>query len=238
MKKARVPLLIAAAVLLLSACLGAQKAATAPAPGISSINQTATALVQFLTSAPRVTLLATQSVPTQTEMVTMTPFVSITPLPTATATFTNTPFGFVASPTPTSTKSVPIETPDPAEGATDNYGSDYRCALVSKDPFNWTVLKPNRKYKFFITVMNTGNKKWQADGINMIYVAGKNLTRGDRQLMIDRDTRINEKLTQSIDFYAPDYPGNYRAVWGLNLLRTGHVFCTFTIKITIPENSK
>jgi len=239
MNKAKNPLLIAMAVLLAaSACLTALPA-TAPAPSMPSINMTATVLAQFLTSVPRITIVATRPAATQTVVITNTAFPSITPLPTATATFTNTPIGFVASDTPAPPTSIaapdatPVETPDPAEGATDDWGSDYRCTLTGKTPPNWTVVPSGGKYKVSWTLLNSGHKKWQADSILLSFIDGTNLSKTERTTTLIKDVKVNEWITPVINIYPPSAPGNYRAVWAMRLLKTGHVFCTFTIKVTV-----
>ena len=241
MKKAKVPLLIAMAVLLAaSACL-----TTLPgkdtAPSMSSINLTASSLAKILTSAPRITIIVTLPNPSETAVIlpTTTPFPSITPLPTATATFTNTPFGFVASktPVPPTASAVPgvpvVETPDPAEGATDDWGSEYRCSLISKSPPNWTVVPASGKYKVSWTLLNSGTKRWQTDAMILTFWDGNNLSKGERTTTLVRDVKVGEKITPVINIYPPTTPGEYRSVWALRLVRGGHVFCTFTYKITV-----
>ena len=238
MNKAKVPLLIATAVLLVaSACLTTLPG-TASSPSLSSINLTASSLAQILTSVPRTTVITTLPIPSETAVIfsTKTSFPSITPLPTATATFTNTPFGFVASKTPvppTSTGVPLLETPDPAEGATDDWGSEYRCSLISKSVPNWTVVPASSKYKVAWTLLNSGKKRWQTDAMVLIFMDGSDLSKGERSVFLVRDVKPGEKITPVINIYPPKIPGNYRSVWGLRLLKGGHVFCTFTYKITV-----
>lgn len=238
MNKAKVPLLIATAVLLVaSACLTTLPG-TATVPSMSSVNLTASSLAQILTSAPRATLIATLPSPSETAPIfsTTTSFPSITPLPTATATFTNTPFGFVASKTPeppTSTGIPLVETPDPAEGATDDWGSEYRCSLISKSIPNWTVVPANSKYKVSWTLLNSGKKRWQTDAVILTFLDGSDLSKGERSVFLVRDVKPGETISPVINIYPPKVPGNYRSVWGLRQVKGGHVFCTFTYKITV-----
>jgi hypothetical protein len=181
-------------------------------------------------------VVVTKPAPTETEIITTTPFPSITPLPTATATFTNTPFGFVASATPvppTSTGVPMVITPDPAEGATNDWGSDYRCTLTGKSPPDWTEVPPNGKYKVSWTLMNTGHKRWQTDAMILVFIDGNNLSKNERSTTLVRDVKPNESITPVINIYPPSAPGNYRSVWGLRLLKTGQTFCTFTVKVTV-----
>jgi len=237
-KRTSAPFLIALAMILVaSACL-----ATLPVPdmAISTLtpNLTTTKLSQFLTSAPRITILPTQVVPTvaMLEAGTPTAFPSITPLPTATPTFTETPFGFVASPTPvppTDTPIAKVETPDPDEGATDEWGSDYRCSLIAKSPADWTVVPPKGKYKVSWTLLNSGHKNWQADGIRLDYMAGVNLSGSEKTQSLIRDVKVGETITPVINIYPPKEPGHYRTLWALRLIKNGHIFCTFTIKVTV-----
>jgi hypothetical protein len=238
MSKAKKPLLIALAVLLAaSACLTTLPA-TAQPQSISSINLTATSLVKILTFAPRNTVIATQPAPSETATISAstTPFPSITPLPTATATYTVTPFGFVASATPITpspTVAALVETPDPAEGATDDWGSDYRCSLINKSPANWTEMKAKQKYQVTWTLLNSGVKRWQTDAVILVYVDGADLNRNERTSKLVRDVKVDEAVTPIINILTPNEPGRYRSVWGLRVVKTGHVFCTFTVKITV-----
>ena len=165
----------------------------------------------------------------------MTPFPSITPLPTATGTATETPFGFVPSSTPappTVALTATVEGTDTAEGYTDDWGSNTRCTIISKSPTDWTVVPARGKYKVSWTLLNTGVRTWQANEMVLTFVGGAKLT-PDKRASLNSDVKVGDTITPVINIYPPASPGRYRAVWGLRLLKTGRFFCTFTVKITI-----
>ena len=231
MKKANQPLLIALIVVLAaSACVVAL-----PVPASTPIPSPA--FEQTNGQQPiKLTLPAnpTRLQPSPSASITTTPFSSITPLPSPTATGTETPIGFFASDTPippTIEISATPEKPDPQEGATDDWGSATRCTLKSKTPGNWTELQPKQQLKATWTLQNSGSKTWQADQILLVFLDGVSLS-SQKKETLKRDVKIGQTTTAAITIVTPKIPGNYRSVWGLKLL-TGHLFCTFTIKITV-----
>lgn len=232
MNRAHAPLLIAMAVVLVaSACLTAlplsASAPDSPSPSLA------------LTDAGKpagstATFTATRLNPTQTPSITMTPFPSITPLPSATATATDTPFGFVPSKTPTAIIIPTLEPHDPDEGATDEWGSETRCSLISKSPPNWTEVRPGGQYQVSWTLLNSGTKTWQANQMVLVYYNGAKLTPPDhKKTSLAKDVRVGQTITTSVNIYTPKAPGHYKAVWALRMIATNHVFCTFTIKIFV-----
>jgi hypothetical protein len=234
MNKSKAAVLIAiAAVLVASACL-----VTLPAPASLPATQAPdlglTGMAQTLTAAPTFTQAVTPVLDTATPTLTLTPFPSITPLPTATATFTETPFGFVPSPT----LGLPppggeVETPDPAEGATNDWGSDYRCTLISKEPSDWMTLAGKTMYRASWILLNSGKKGWQADGVILTYLEGPKLAT-EKTISLHKDVDPGDQIKAAVNIVAPKEPGKYRSVWAMQLKRSGQIFCTFTIKITVP----
>ena len=233
MNRARVPLLIAMVmVLVASACLVtlpvSVPAPVAPAPVVAQ-----TAGVKPVVSTAVFT--NTRPSPSETPADTMTPFPSITPLPSATATGTETPFGFFASLTPMLPTEVITgtgEPPDSAEGGTDDWGSNTRCSLISKSPANWTVVPKLAKYKVSWTLLNSGHRTWQANEMVLTYIDGDRLS-SEKNLRLVKDVKVGDTITPVVNIFPPAKPGKYRSVWGLRITKTGHLFCTFTIKITV-----
>lgn len=161
----------------------------------------------------------------------MTPYPSITPMP---ATATATPFGFVASPTPTTEVLPTYEPPDPAEGFTNDWGSDYRCSLIAKSPDDWTVVQPADEVKVTWTLLNSGVKKWDASQVVLVYFEGAKLTPpSQKKKNLPTDVNVGETINANIRIYAPREPGHYRAVWSLRYFPTDETFCTFTVKILV-----
>ncbi len=233
MNKSKTPVLIALAVALAaSACLVMLPAPAAP-PAVSTPDLAMTGKAQALTAAPTIPSTATLVLETALPTLTLTSFPTITPLPTATATFTATPYGFVASPTLGLPLPTGEETPDPAEGATDDWGSDYRCALVSKDPLDWGTVEAKAMYRASWTLRNAGKKTWQADGIEVTHIDGLRLG-AVKVISLSKDVKVGSSIKTAFNIVAPKEPGRYRSVWGLRLKKNSHVFCTFTLKIDVP----
>ncbi len=233
MNRLKIPLLIAMTVnLVASACLVTLPVpASQPASPAPAATQTQKSKLSAATPIPS----ATHMDPTLTPSNTMTPFPSITPLPTATATATETPFGFLPSPTlgsPTDVLTPTVQTTDPDEGFTTEWGSPQRCSLMEKSPFDWMEVPPLGKYKVSWTLLNSGTRNWQANEMILTYVAGARLTIDKKESLL-RDVRVGETITPVINIYPPKEPGRYRSVWGLRMIKTGRLFCTFTIKITV-----
>ena len=234
MNRTQIHLLIALGVVLVaSACLVAL-----PAPA-SSVGPTSPVLAKTEVVnqiAPTAVFTSTRASPTQSLPSTMTPFASITPLPTATSTATETPIGFFPTFTPVPPTAVITPTkepPDTQEGATDDWGSPTRCSLISKNPTNWSVVRGGRQYKVSWTLLNSGTKTWQANEMVLVYYDGVKLTApNNKKSLLSRDVRVGQTITPVITITTPKLPGHYRSVWALRLLN-GHVFCTFTIKLTV-----
>jgi hypothetical protein len=232
MKKANLSLWIGLATLLVAvACLS-----TLPSPASVPVAATPdlrkTGQVQTLTAALSSTATKTPIRPTETSTITLTPFPSITPLPTATATATNTPFGFVASPTPgLFTDATPtVETVDSADGVTTDWGSNYRCTLLDKAPQTGETLAAGSMYKVYWSLLNSGQKTWQADGVLVQYLDGDKLEMA-KDVKLVKDVKVGQSVKLGVTFILPNAPGHYRAVWGLVQKKGDVVFCTFTVNV-------
>lgn len=229
MNKTKAPILIALTmVLVASACL-----VTLPAPASSPATLTPdlamTGKARALTNAPSAAPTMTAIPPTDAPTTTLTPFPSITALPTPTSTSTKTPFGYFETPTPTPTV---FETPDPAEGATNDWGSDFRCSIVTKSPSNWTVERES--YQASWTLLNSGHKTWQASDIRLTFVEGAKVIHGhDKVFRLTKDVRPGQTITLKVEIYLPSEAGNYRSVWGLYSYKINQMFCTFTTKAMV-----
>jgi hypothetical protein len=235
MKNVNLPLrVILATVFLTTACLvDLSPALPTPTPDLASTAKAAT-----LTAAPSLTATLTPILATETPTITLTPFPSITPLPTSTPTVTLTPIGYFETSTPTLTalpSAVPAnatETPDPDEGYSSPPGSEYACALVSKNIANGTPLVPGAMYKMSWTLVNVGVKKWD-DGVIATFMQGSKMN-SPRLEPLREDVKPGRETALVTTFFAPKAPGHYRAVWGLRVIKTERIFCMFTINVTVP----
>lgn len=231
MKRTPVLVFIVVVVLLVtSACFATPPVPpTAPASPPTAVKQAGGKPV-----SPKAASTATRLIPTDAPSNTMTPFATITPLPTATATGTETPFGFVASLTPTAVISTTPEPPDPDEGATDEWGSATRCSLLSKSLPNWTTVNPGKEYRMTWELLNSGTKTWDSSQMVLVYLDGVKFTSPNhKKTTLPRNVDVGDTINASIPIYTPKLPGHYKAVWGLRMIETDRVFCTFTIKVYV-----
>lgn len=227
MHRVKVTLLISMVLMIVASACQVGLPSPASAPVIASPVSGLDVVDQVQKPAFTATRIGLTVAPSKT----MTPFPSITPLP---ATPTETPFGFVASNTPTEEIIPTTEPPDPDEGATDDWGSPTRCSLISKTPSNWTVIGPGAQTKASWTLLNSGTEKWQANEMVLVYYDGAKLTLPDnKKTTLPRDVRVGQTVTASILITAPKLPGHYKSVWALRLNSNDRVFCTFTIKIFV-----
>ena len=224
MNRVRTPLIALALVMAASGC---QLALPAP---VSAPVQTSSAPV-LTSGASNPSETPTRQIPTAMASQTLTPFPSITSLP---PTPTNTPFGFVPSKTPTPIFIAPPAPPGPEEGATNEYGSPYRCALMNKDPFDWAEVSPKKEVKITWTFINTGTKTWKADDVVIAWESDARLVPPDhKRKLISEDVKPGQETIQFMNIWTPELPGHYRSVWALKEFDSGTTFCTFTIKITV-----
>ena len=130
--------------------------------------------------------------------------------------------------------SLTPELPDPDEGWTDDWGSPTRCTLLDKTPPNWSSVPSHSEIRVTWTLLNSGTKKWDANEVAVVYVRETKLTPpGAKKKLFTHDIKVGETVTVGVNIYTPDTFGHYKSVWGLREIRTGRVFCTFTIKIYV-----
>jgi hypothetical protein len=231
MSRANNPLLISLTTLLIaSACL-TTLSAPAAVPATPTPDLAMTGKAQTLTAAPAATFTITPVPPTNPPTNTLTPFPSITPLPSATSTPTKTPFGYFETTTPLPAGSATVETPDPAEGASNGYGSDYACKLADKSPSDWEILPARSTYKVSWKLFNIGRKTWD-NNVIIVWVDGPKIGT-EKKFTFIKDVKTGQDAKAVITIFTPDLPGHYRSVWGLRSVKTDEVFCTFTVKFIL-----
>jgi hypothetical protein len=231
MKKAKIPFLVSISVVLATLACVATSPAPASAPPTFTPDLIAAGEAQTSTVAHSIINTATAIPDSPSPTITRTMYPTITPLPTATPTNTKTPFGFVASPTLDYTATAEW-TPDPDEGATNDWGSDFRCSLLDKSPIDWA--ETGGAYQVYWTLLNSGHKTWQANETVVMYVTGAKVVHGHNKVFkLNKDVRPGQTIKVMVIIYPPDAPGKYRSVWGLYSSRLNNVFCTFTAKTTM-----
>lgn len=87
-------------------------------------------------------------------------------------------------------------------------------------------------YKVSWTLYNSGKKRWQAGDIALTYIDGPKLGT-EKTFNLVKDVKVGENTKPALNIVTPKEPGNYRTVWGMRLNKNNHIFCTFTIKITV-----
>jgi hypothetical protein len=153
-----------------------------------------------------------------------TPTASETPTPSRTPTETPTPTVTVIFRLPTFTF-----TPEPTSIIEFSSGEDYDCDLTSQSPANGTIMSPNLDFDAKWTVKNTGDKAWDRNSVDYIYVSGDKM---HKQKAYDLSITVatGDGVTLTVDMVAPGAAGTYTTKWGL---RKGSVFCTFSLTIEV-----
>jgi hypothetical protein len=96
---------------------------------------------------------------------------------------------------------------------------------------NWVVLPARALYKVSWTLINVGKKTWDS-GVEIVWIDGNKIG-VERQYSFVKDVKVGQSSSPVITILTPRQPGRYRSVWGLRVLKTGHLFCTFTVKIVV-----
>jgi len=96
------------------------------------------------------------------------------------------------------------------------------------------IVEPGSQLSATWVLINAGTRTWD-NQIAFVHLEGPRLASPDfNKKSLGGDVKVGQSTTTPpIWFYAPKIPGQYRSVWGLK--KANHVFCTFTIKITIPK---
>lgn len=161
-------------------------------------------------------LLSPTATPSLTPTATHTP----SPTPSLTPTF----IFFLRSPVPTRTN-----TPEGGGGTVLGSG-DYACRLVSQDPKDNTVLKPNAKFNMVWQLQNAGTATWVVDDVDFEYVSGRKMQEQD-VYDLPLDVAPGETVNMSVAMNAPKVAGDWKTVW---TLRAGDDdFCHVNVTIVV-----
>jgi hypothetical protein len=164
-----------------------------------------------------------------------TPFPSATPsiTPTATETFVFT------LPTLTKTRtatSIPIPTSEGGggsgggDGGSGGGGNKYSCNVLSVNPSNNTVFSPNEDFDARWTVKNTGTVRWDASGVDYVYVSGTAMHQ-QNGYDLPQHVKAGGQVELAVDMTAPAAPGTYTTTWNI---KEGKIyFCNMKITIKV-----
>jgi Ig-like domain-containing protein len=157
---------------------------------------------------------------------------SVTPSPTLTPTLaTETP-----SPTPTATVIFILSSPTPlviptfTNVSSGNNNENWSCQVTRVSPANGSSFNPRDDFDAFWTVRNNGQKNWERNSIDFIYISGDKIHKVSGY-DLDSNVRVGNSIDLGVDMQAPKDPGTYTTTW---TLRTGdREFCTLTLTIVV-----
>ncbi len=184
---------------------------TPPAPGAVD-----TIVAETAAAAATQTAAATLSTVLPTLTPSFTPVPSKTPSPTPSITPT---FLFIL---PTFTRTSTPITPT----------TDYACQLTAQSPANKTTMAPKQEFQADWTVKNTGINRWDANGVDFVYLSGDKLSK----LMgadLPKSIATGESISLTISMTAPKASGTYKTVWTLQANKTQ--FCRLSLTIVVSK---
>ncbi len=158
MKKSVV--IVAAIILLLTACVPAQSGTGTPGSDVQGQIETSVAL----------------TVEAQGQIGTSVALTVAAQDPTETATATFTPTALIPTITPLVSTVTPL--PPPSGGGTSGGvppKADYACDVIHQRPFDNTEFNPGEEFDIKWTILNTGTKSWY-QGFDLKYLSGPNMT--------------------------------------------------------------
>jgi len=193
------------------------------------------------------TIVAQTAAAAQTQTATNLPSPTFTATPSVTpteATPTATFYFSLLSPT----SAVPIETsaadlnvePNSLVAGTKTAPEDVKfsdqpwsCVGVGKYPPNYAVLPAGKQFIATWQVVNNGTKAWTANTIDFVYKSGY---RNEGRLAQDLNRYVarGQRATLQVLFIAPKAPGEYSAIWTLEV--GSHRFCGMIITFQIADN--
>ncbi len=161
---------------------------------------------------------------------------TFTPFPTGTSPSTPTPTEtfFFSLPTFTRTRtptSIPTQTSPPDSGGGGGNGnSKLSCNVTGVNPSNNTVFSPNQDFDTQWTLKNTGSDRWEASGMDYVFVGGDSLhTQSGYDL--PGNVKSGAMVTLGVDMKAPGTPGTYSTTWNLKAGKT--FFCNMRLTIIV-----
>lgn len=149
---------------------------------------------------------------------------SSTPLPSPTS-FELPTFTPTLSPTVTPTQ-TPFFTGTPTAGP-------YRCSSSIKPPLDGSVLQPKSGFDGRWILKNTGEKYWDSELTEAVYLSGTKFQREDDPGKFKRDVQPGSSAEIIIDMEAPDGIGTHYATWGL--VYKDITICTWTITLRVSK---
>ncbi len=174
--------------------------------------------------------------PPPTATITLTFFPTITPLPTATLTPSITPTPQISeTPTPLpSDQALLTQAATTPEVYSDPVGSEYACQFIDKKPGNWAIYPPKTAFDAIWKLRNVGTKTWAGTTVRVYLLEGPKFSR-ERSQDLYEEIKPDKIGLVKVDMITPKEEGYYAATYGLRAMRTGHIFCTFTVRIIVKR---
>ena len=210
------PILFLSVILILVAC---ELPAFSVSPAVTSLpSALETSIAQTVAVAQSQTALFLPS-PTRTPTETLLPISTSTETPTPTATIV---FLF---PTSTFTRTI-----TPTDNGLSNANDDPACRLISRDPANNQVLKPQTDFDARWVIENTSGSLWNEDNVDYIYYSGTKMHK-ESAYDLPQNVDVGESVTIIVDMIAPKKAGTYSTTWTLRSRQTE--FCKLRISIVV-----
>lgn len=209
-RRSYVPLTLAAALILMLACVPSLGFAPTPLPTFDP-NAPLTAIAE--TAGMAATQTAVNLPPTET----LTP--TATQTPTVTPTFTPTFFFIVV------TNTVP-----PTQIPVGSTGKEFDCQVLSVDPADNSQIAVNAIFTVRWTVVNIGKASWDTASFDYHYAAGKRIY---RQSIYDfpATTSPGSTVELTAEMQAPSEPGSYTTTWNISM--GNNWFCPMNLTIEV-----
>lgn len=182
----------------------------------------------------------------QTQTAILLPTATFTPSPTRTASVTPTPTVtfiynfFTNTPLPSETPSavVSISGTNAGGASLDDKGNPiftgepWTCRVTGRQPPMWTVVKANKEFFVYFTILNTGTKDWTINTIDFVYTGGYR-HEGTKIQDLPRNAPSGGTVVVGARFIAPKKAGEYSSYFTLMVGRRS--FCGMKISFVVEE---
>ena len=154
---------------------------------------------------------------TPTSSIALATTTSINTMTSAPVNITVATVEWVASSTPAKT-STPIN-------------KELRCSILSQTIADSKVMFPGESFEAGWTIENRGTGYWNSAGIDIVYVSGTEMQKGDRFIDLPQDVPPTGNFSFSIPMEAPGSAGTYETTWMFR--GDPGSFCPMTVRITV-----
>jgi hypothetical protein len=163
-------------------------------------------------------------------------------LPSATPTPSLTPTQNTATPSPTPTATfifvlptftpivIPTFTRVPSLGGGGSRSDNFACEVTRVTPPNGSNFSPRDDFDVFWTVRNIGQRNWDRNEIDYIYVSGDKFHKVSGY-DLPENVRTGNSVQLGVDMRAPKDPGTYNTTWTLRVGRNEFCPLRFTIVV-------